>query len=126
MRGVLKNFLYRSEEDDKGNNRIKTIINPRVTFEFHSPHFPIYFKPYYSISEKDERADGWSYHNDNIQLLRINHYFTKSKEEWIKRRSIGKADFFSLNNSRTMQEFYEHDNNDTWDPSMLLYVKALN
>lgn len=124
--GVLRNFLFRAKEDGKGNNCIKTIVNPRVTFEFHSPHFPIYFKPYYSISEKGERVDGWSYRNDNIQLLRINHYFTKSKEEWIRRRRLGKADSYSLNNSRSIQEFYEHDNNDVYDPSILTYVQAFD
>ena len=52
----------------------------------------MYYFGYYSIDETVRKVTGWFNINNNIKLLRINHYFTKSKEEWIARRSIGKAD----------------------------------
>jgi hypothetical protein len=57
--------------------------------------------------------------------IRINHYFTKSKEEWIERRSRGKADTTDRNEKRSLDEFYEHDHNDIYDPIMLPYVKII-
>ena len=59
------------------------------------------------------------------QQIKINHYFTKSREEWVRRRSMGKADTRNRNNVRTMEEFYMHDNNDIYDDSMLYYVKKM-
>lgn len=86
----------------------------------------MYYFGYYSIDETGRKVTGWSNINNNIKLLRINHYFTKSKEEWIARRSIGKADATDRTKTRTMQEFYEHDNNDIYDASALYYSNLLN
>lgn len=86
----------------------------------------MYYFGYYSIDETGRKVTGWFKLNNNIKLLRINHYFTKSKEEWIARRSIGKADAKDRTKTRTMQEFYEHDNNDIYDASALYYSNLLN
>ena len=47
--------------------------------------------------------------------LRNNHYFYKSKEQWIKRR---KYDVMSASGVRTIDQFYEHDNNDILDKNI--------
>ena len=57
-----------------------------------------------------------SFLKDSYILLRINHYFTKSKEQWIKRRSLGRAPL-GANHKRSLEEFYLHDNNDLKLPS---------
>ena len=44
--------------------------------------------------------------------LRINHYFTKSKEEYEKKMNSGKA---VLSDYRTMDDFYINDVNDIED-----------
>lgn len=54
--------------------------------------------------------------------LKINHYFTKSKQQWIKRRSIGKADLGGAD-KRSLQEFHNHDNNDVLDKSSLVFSR---
>ena len=54
-------------------------------------------------------------------MIRINHYFTKSYDEWMIRRSRPKADYKDVNAKRTIEEFYEHDNNDIYDDGMLEY-----
>lgn len=113
--GVLENFLYRAKDNGKGNICIKTIINPRRVYKFSHVHYPIYGVGYYSISEKGKIVTGWKNSDTDLKMLCINHYFTKSKEEWIKRRSMGKADFKDETSNRTIQEFYEHDNNDVYD-----------
>lgn len=124
--GVLENYLYRAFENGKGNDCIKSVVNPRRVYRYCHVHYPMYYFGYYSIDETGRKVTGWFNINNNIKLLRINHYFTKSKEEWIARRSIGKADAKDRIKTRTMQEFYEHDNNDIYDASALYYSNLLN
>ncbi|WP_283680820.1 glycosyltransferase family 92 protein [Parablautia sp. Marseille-Q6255] len=121
--GVLENYLYRAAEDGKGNNCIKTIVNPRKVYKYKQPHFPTYLYGYYSIDENGNKVKGWSHPVEQINKIRINHYFTKSKEEWVERRSFGKAD--KSDEKRTIEEFYAHDNNEIFDDSMLYYVQQM-
>ena len=67
-----------------------------------------------------KRNDGFWNEIDDYHLLKVNHYFTKSKEQWIKRRSQGKADL-GADDKRTMAEFVAHDNNDVLDESAKTY-----
>lgn len=123
--GVLDNFLYRAKEDGKGNNCIKTIVNPRRVYKYEHVHFPTYLMGFYSVDENGNKVNGWSNEITEINKIRINHYFTKSKEEWIVRRSMGKADYKDRSQIRTLQEFEEHDNNDIYDNGMLFYVDKM-
>lgn len=122
---VTENYLYRGDGNSKGSDCIKTIANPRLIKEYRHVHFPTYYRGVYSVNECGQRVDGWSNPCYNTQRIRINHYFTKSKQEWIERRSRGKADTMDLEDKRTMQEFYQHDHNDIYDPIMLRYVEML-
>lgn len=125
--GVLSNFLWRAKEDGTGNGCIKTIVQPQCVFKYSHAHYPTYILGKYSIDENGERVNGWCHTMLEIKKLRINHYFTKSKEEWIKRRSIGKCDSKNPEkDKRTLDEFYRHDNNDIYDDSMLYYVNKLS
>lgn len=122
---MLDNFLYRAKEDGKGNNCIKTIVNPRRVYKYEHVHFPTYLMGFYSVDENGNKVNGWSNEVVEINKIRINHYFTKSKEEWIVRRSMGKADYKDRSQIRTLQEFEEHDNNDIYDNGMLFYVDKM-
>lgn len=56
--------------------------------------------------------------------LRINHYFTKSESEYVKKKNRGMADQ-STGVKRTMQDFYLHDRNEKYDFIMERYVNKL-
>lgn len=71
------------------------------------------------------RVNGWKNACGEPVEIKINHYFTKSREEWVRRRSMGKADTKNRNSVRMMEEFYLHDNNDVYDDSMLYYVEIM-
>ena len=123
---VIENFLYRGTPDRRGNDCIKTIANPRIVEKYQHVHYPTYKAGFYNIDELGKRVDGWSNpRSGNTKRIRINHYFTKSKEEWIERRSHGKADTADKNDKRTLDEFYEHDKNDVYDDILLKYSKEL-
>ena len=121
--GVLENFLYRGDCNARGNDCVKTIANPRLIKKYAHPHYPCYYLGYYNINEKGKRVKRWSNDCGETELIRINHYFTKSKEEWIKRRNQGQADRKNKNDVRTIDEFYEHDHNQVYDPIMLQYIQ---
>lgn len=121
--GVIENYLYRAKEDGDGNSSIKTIANPRKLSVYEHPHYPRYRSEYYAIDENGQKVDGYYNPLETIKKIRINHYFTKSKAEWIKRRSMGRAT--AVNKVRTMDEFYRRDNNDVYDDSMLYFYNQI-
>lgn len=123
--GVLDNFLYRAKEDGRGNDCIKTIVNPRKVYAFEHVHYPTYIYGAHSIDENGNIVTGWSHPSMIIEQIRINHYFTKSKEEWIERRKIGKADAKDRTEIRSLEDFKLHDNNDIYDDGMLYYLEKM-
>ena len=121
---VMENYLYRCSPEKRGNDCIKTIANPRVIERYMHVHYPIYKLGFYNIDENGKRvAEAFNPCRDT-KHIRINHYYTKSKEEWIERRSRGKADTTDENDKRTINEFYEYDKNDIYDDIILRYCKT--
>ncbi len=51
----------------------------------------------------------------------VNHYFTKSKEEFIIKCNRGRADLTSV---RDMTYFYKYDKNDVYDDEILNYMSS--
>lgn len=123
--GVLLSFVYRAKDDGKGNAVVKTIVNPRRVAYWNHDHYPIYRSGFHSINEDGKIVEGWRNDmNHPLRKLRINHYFCKSQEEWIARRSMGKADTRDRTNKRTLEEFKQHDNNDVYDDIALRIIET--
>jgi len=117
---LIDNFVYRAEIGKEGTNVTKSIVRPQNTLMWNHPHFPVYNLWNYGIDMTGKKNNGFWNEIDDYHLLKVNHYFTKSKEQWIKRRSQGKADLGS-DDKRTMKEFEAHDNNDVLDNSSKAY-----
>lgn len=122
---VMENYLNRGDSKSKGSDCIKTIANPRLIKKYSHVHYPTYWRGFFNVNEEGIRCDGAINLCGETKYIRINHYFTKSKEEWIVRRSKGKADTVNDGDIRTLDEFFEHDHNDIYDPIMLPYVKKM-
>lgn len=118
---VTENYKNRAEDSWKYHNNIKTICNPRLVSNFHT-HYATYEKPYYAVNENGKRIPTWYNFENSCQKLRINHYFTKSFDEFIKKRERGCAD---CNRTRPISDFYERDKNNVYDYIMEPYVKLL-
>lgn len=115
----IENFVWRAKTPGgKGVNVIKTICKPDLVVQFNHTHYPVYKWGNYCISIDGKRIPQWRNEITDYTGLRINHYFTKSKEQWIIRRQMGTSDGSS---NRTLEEFYNHNNNDIKDPSALYY-----
>ncbi|EJF02171.1 glycosyltransferase family 2 protein [Liquorilactobacillus mali] len=116
---VTNNFVYRARKDFKKNFHIKSIVDPRkVAGFFNDPHGAYYLPSYYAVNEKKQKVDGPFSQSVNTDRIQINHYFTKSEEEFIQKKSRGRA---TKNSHRTMQDFVDHDKNDVFDDSIKTY-----
>lgn len=122
---LTENFVWHSRPyGGKGNECIKSIVIPDCVKKFASPHFPIFKIGFYNIDVFNRPVFSWKNTLREYKYLRINHYFTKSLEQWIKRRALGKADL-GIDDKRTIDEFYEHDNNDVYEAFPKQYSDAI-
>lgn len=112
--GVLETFLWRSKYGAEKNRHIKTICNPRTVLGFINAHFAVYRIGYSAITYELKTQYGAK--SDPLEDgFKLFHYFTKSREEFEKKRLKGKADELSI---RDEKEFEEHDFNDVYDDRM--------
>lgn len=119
---VTQRFYYRSKYDFDVNRHVKTICNPRKVAGILNPHIVQYKFGYYEInSAYKEINTPFTKYNPSAPL-RINHYFTKSKSEYIKKKNRGEADSLNM---RTMKDFKLHDRNEVFDDSMKKYKDKL-
>lgn len=118
-RGVLERFTSRSFN---GNKYIKTVANPRNISFFHDPHFPNYFEGFYSVDETLKPVTGSIPVPISFDKIVVNHYHSKSKEEYAKKVERGNADF--ADNRYSMKNFSHDKDNDEFDDSILKYREA--
>ena len=123
---IMGNFIFRGKggnETHWGNYHIKTICNPRLVKNYISPHYPIYKLGGYSINDSDgRRLWGWFCHDVRWQNLRINHYYCKSKEQYLQKISRGLGDRVG---EYDMKAYIAYDLNDVKDESMLVYAEKM-
>lgn len=116
---LIETYLKRGKNDAWPNFHVKTIVNPRMVEKYVSPHFPLYRVGAWSVDGKRRRQRLWYNHDVDFTVIRCNHYFCKSKEEFIAKRSRGMADRQA---KYDMSKFNEYDLNDIDDNTMLDYV----
>lgn len=119
---VTQNFIYRSKFMFDVNYHIKTLCDPTKVAGFLNPHYPEYLSGYYSVNVDEKKINGAFSKPIIDPPIRINHYFTKSKEEFMKKRQRGMAD---NNRIRNYTDFEKHDRNDVLDKSMLRYSNQM-
>ena len=135
-RGVLERFTRRAEknfavETEKtsasepnrgvGNIFIKSVLNPRFVKEMYV-HHAIYFENHYAVNEIGNRllpALGMS--PVAAEKIVINHYFTKSREEFKIKHARGKADD---GGNWPENHFKLYDRNEIFDDGILKYRAA--
>ena len=128
-RGVLERFTRRAQSDWTfeneeegflaGNIYIKSIVNPRrVDYPF-SPHFAFYFAPFKSFNS--EGVETWNAGSSPIvaDKIVVNHYFTKSLEEFAAKVKRGSA--CREVNHKKMSMFQNYDRNEVFDDGILKY-----
>ena len=95
---ILSNYTrcYLRPNDYAPNKHVKSIVKPHHVKCFYSPHAPE-IKPsfrstQYIVTENFEKITEALTAKNSTKKIQINHYFSKSKEEYIKKISRGRAD----------------------------------
>ncbi len=90
---ITRNYCYRGENMSYKNRCVKVICNPRKVVHYgNNPHEVVYMEGYRTLSENGSYIDGPWFFDGICNKLRINHYFSKSREEFEERLRKGKAD----------------------------------
>ncbi len=129
-RGVLERFMRRAPSDwapdDLGNAHVKTISNPRKIKLIHNAHCARYFINRCSVNENGKQIPGERLHAFNnpvtVEKIAINHYYTKSREEFVKKIRRGRCD--NPTNNYKMAFFDEYNHNEIFDDGILKYRAA--
>lgn len=120
---VIENFVNRALPTHWSCFIVKTICNPRMVKDFISPHYPLYKIGAYSVNDSDgERQYGWYCYQVAYQQIRVNHYFSKSKQEYLKKQQRGLADRVG---KYEMSKFNVYDLNDIHDETMKVYSEII-
>lgn len=119
---VIDRFKRHSIPNNPKNLHTKIIVKPKYVIGIMNPHFAIFLPKYYSVNENLQAENGPLTKVYSGNKFRLNHYFTKSWNEFQEKKNRGKAD---SSNVRTDQEFNEHDLNDIYDNSMDRYVQLI-
>lgn len=119
---ITQTYFYRSQYDFKFNKHVKTLVDPQKTISFINPHFACYKSGFYAVNLSNIKVDGPYSKPINKPKVRINHYFTKSKEEFMAKRARGMAD---NNNIRDIKDYEKHNRNEIFDDSMRRYAEKL-
>ncbi|MBQ7630216.1 MAG: glycosyltransferase family 92 protein [Selenomonadaceae bacterium] len=131
-RGVLDRFTARADNSFAppsdwapgmygGNAVISTIANPRRVSYFPTPHAPNYMYGCFAVNENGNIAQSFSSYPVSTEKIAMNHYHTKSREEYEKKAKRGNADGTG---TRTMEEFKKRDYNDVFDDGIVKYRDA--
>ena len=115
---VMENYTHHSFVNYERNYTIKSIVKPYCVKGFSHPHYPEYKPGFFGINFQGEIIPYWCNEISEYVGIRLNHYYCKSKEEYIRRISLGRVDIPGV---RTMDYFYKDDRNEVNDEAMLIY-----
>ena len=131
-KGVLERFTFRAPKELKvtltpsghicGNTHIKTIANPRTIDFIPNPHFAVYFEDFYSVNENADSLKPID-RNEPVtaEKIVINHYYTKSFEEFYIKQNRGRSD---ISAKYADNWFNIYNRNDEFDDGILKYQAA--
>jgi hypothetical protein len=106
---VVERFKDHSVKGFDRNVHIKTIVNARYVIKV-DVHNAFYIVKKYCVNTKGEKIEGAFNYNILFGKMRINHYFTKSYEEFLQKRQRGMATHHD--ELRPIKYFYDHDRNE--------------
>ena len=131
-RDVLERFTYRAPNDWAipwptqligGNPHVKTIANPRAINYIANSHSARYFENLYAINEQGQPVPTYFSKPVTAEKIVINHYHTKSHEEYMIKTLRGSAANTKINRHDENQ-FNQYDRNDEFDDGILKYREA--
>ena len=98
-------------------------MNPRLLKTFHTPHYAIYYGGKYSVNSSRGVLNSYSNTPVLTDKIVINHYYTKSREEF-ELGKIPRGMVYFKNHEYVIKNFYDFDRNDVFDDGILKYRSA--
>ena len=105
--GVIERFTRRAPDDFEANKHVKVIVNPRRVNKIMVPHCAIYYAGNVCINENGLPIPYAFNQQNTVEKIQINHYHTKSREEYIQKAARGFAD---QETKRTSTPFDDYQN----------------
>lgn len=127
---VIENYKYRAKANEKLNKMVKTICNPRTVkrFDIGNPHGCVYKDGYCCINERGIVIPIGECEDNSCNIIRINHYRSKSEEEIMEKfkRGWGVTDSDIRKRELTYNLDYIRENyNEEKDDIMDRYISRL-
>lgn len=117
---IMENYKYHADK----SWGIKSIVNPRLVFNTKNPH--THEIAGFIIDENGKKM-GRIIQTENRNIttnkIRVNHYVTKSFEEYSIRTKRGSA--AQKNSPRPLEKFNMYDRNEVYDDIMDKYIEQL-
>ena len=104
-KGVLQRFTRCQKVPNK---HVKTVANPRKINCFYIPHFAFYFDNFFTVNESGNFFQGSFSEPPTANKIVVNHYYTKSREEYLQKIQRERVDTALKN---TYDKFEELDAN---------------
>jgi hypothetical protein len=119
---VCKRFTMASPQFCRENFHVKSIARPELvkSIETHRPFLK--GKPFVDERRREIKDARGIHHTVSYDMIRINHYITKSYNEWLAKISRGMADAYG---KRKVEDFAKFDYNDEVDTEILKFYPAL-
>jgi len=107
---IIQTYTRRSLKSYPRNEHIKSIVQTRFVIKALTPHNFEYKKGKHAVNENFIPIKGsHSVHSSN--KIQVNHYFTRSKTDYIQKKERGRADTSEAVHQRTMDNFEICDKN---------------
>ena len=123
---VIETFTRMSTQNLTGGDvLVKTIVNPKEVLHVIHPHNQIYKNNQLSVNENFKKLDRkkfWCTNGASLKKIRLNHYYTKSVEEYMQKIQKEYADQTS---KRPFFEERLHLKNNRQDYTALKYLAEL-
>ena len=122
-KGVLERFLHRAATTFNHNKYVKTIVNPRSVNHMQGPHNAMYFEGKFAVREDGAVVQLAGIEPVSSNIISINHYRTKSKEEYEIKADRGDA--YYLKGYHNADDFDPNDpvTNEVYDDGILKYIE---
>jgi hypothetical protein len=121
---VLQNYLCRQRNVSP---TIKSIVNPRRIAASKNTHCWLYQNGELASDEGERPVNGWTSTLATAEVLRINHYWSKSLEDGQNKVARGPVDRWTMENPRSMELWHKFDeaSNAVEDREVLRFVPEL-
>lgn len=96
------------------NYHVKLIVNPAMTIEFINPHYAVFAEGFGAVNENYSQV--FSHESEpSVDKIRINHYLTKSRQDFENKMKRGRATTATLVRTNEMWLDSQDKDNDLYD-----------